>query len=174
MSAKMLCSYDDAWPQFFAAEADALRGIFCEALFAAHHMGSTSVPGMVAKPVIDILLELRSLEDADCAAPAMRLRGYDVRGAYGIEGRRYFSKPRGAGDPVGFHVHAYCEGSPQIERHLRFRDYLLAKPDVAHAYALLKLSLCAPDGSLLPDYQDRKADFVRRVDQLALSASGLR
>lgn len=165
---KMIVAHDPAWADAFAAEANTLRPHLGEAALALHHIGSTAIAGIMAKPIIDILIEARSLEDIDTRTRAIEAIGYEARGEYGIAGRRYFKKARTLASRVGFHVHVYATGSDHIARHLRFRDYLLLKPDVAQDYAALKRSLSDPSGVLVADYADRKAGFVRRVEQQAL------
>jgi GrpB-like predicted nucleotidyltransferase (UPF0157 family) len=164
---KIILPYDACWPSLFEAEARALQGIFGETVLALHHVGSTAIPGLVAKPIIDILAEVRCLEEVDQKTVAMESCGYEARGAHGIEGRRYFNKARADPDGVGFHIHAFARGSSQIRRHLRFRDYLIAVPDAAKEYATLKLSLCDPSGVLVPDYAERKAPFIELIDRRA-------
>lgn len=164
---KIIRTYDARWPGLFEAEAGTLRRILGETLLALHHVGSTAIPGLVAKPIIDILAEARCLEEIDRKTVAMESCGYEARGAYGIEGRRYFSKARTDSDGVGFHVHAFARGSSQIGRHLRFRDYLIAVPDAAKEYAALKLSLRDPSGGLVSDYAERKAPLIELIDRRA-------
>ena len=167
MPKKIICVYDARWPDLFAMEARVLQRALGDAILALHHIGSTAVPGLIAKPVIDIAGEARSLEEIDGLASAMTSCGYEARGAYGIDGRRYFSKA--ATDPggVGFHVHVFAEGSAHIDRHILFRNYLAASPETAGAYAKLKQSLSDEEGAVVPDYTERKAPFIERVLRLA-------
>lgn len=164
---KIVRPYDARWPSLFELEACTLRRVLGEALLALHHVGSTAIPGLVAKPTIDILAEARCLDDIDNNTNAMTSRGYEARGAYGIEGRRYFSKAAGDPSGVGFHVHVFVRGSPYVDRHIRFRDYLIAMPEAANEYATLKLSLCDANGVLVSDYTERKAPFIERILGLA-------
>lgn len=160
------------WRAEFEAEAAALRDRFGDALIAVHHIGSTAIPDIAAKPIIDILIEATSLNAIDGRNAAMEATGYEPRGAFGIEGRRYF---KGVGTPPavpGFHVHAFEAGSPHIARHLRFRDYLLAKPAIAQAYSALKLSLCQANGTLPADYAALKANMVSQIERDALTFFG--
>lgn len=165
--AKIVRAHDPEWRTAFAAEARTLRAVFGDAAIDVHHIGSTAVSGILAKPVIDILVEARSLAMMDARQDAMAAAGYEARGAYGIEGRLYFVR-RTAGVGTGFHVHVYETGSAHVERHLRFRDYLIAHPEVAQAYSVLKASLADAEGVLRDDYADEKAPFVRKVEALAL------
>lgn len=161
---RRLCAHDPDWAHAFEAEAAFILSTFGSAALAIHHIGSTAVPGLVAKPVIDILVETGSLEAVDAASDRMAAAGYGVRGEYGIAGRRYFSRK---GDP-GFHVHVFEAGTGNVVRHLAFRDYLRAEPDVARAYEALKLSLADASGNLPADYPDRKAAFVIQTERAAL------
>ena len=129
----------------------------------------TAIPGMISKPVVDVLVEVRSPQAVDERNSEMVAAGYEPRGEYGIEGRRYFVKPADT-KGIGFHVHAYERGSSHIDRHLRFRDFLLSHPEVAQEYSALKLSLSDRNGVLVKDYAERKAPFVRRVEGLALDS----
>ncbi|GAB4525152.1 MAG: hypothetical protein Kow00133_13610 [Amphiplicatus sp.] len=159
---KRVAPHDSSWSRWFEEEAARLRPAFGPALVALHHVGSTAIPGILAKPVIDILVEAVSLVAIDERASAMRALGYEVMGEYGIQGRRYF-KRKGASGAPGFHVHAYEAGSEDVRRHLAFRDYLLAHADEAQAYSALKASLADENGLLVDDYQERKSNFVRRA-----------
>lgn len=170
---KVIRPYDAAWPSLFEQEARTLHDLWGADLYTLHHIGSTAIPGMIAKPVIDILAEVRSLTGVDAKDFAMQASGYEARGAYGIEGRRYFSKAAGAVG-MGFHVHAFERGSTHIGRHLRFRDYLIAQPQLAAEYAALKMSLSDASGVLVTDYVERKAHFVQRIDALALADGSAR
>ncbi|MEP3278745.1 MAG: GrpB family protein [Stappiaceae bacterium] len=89
---KTVVPYNPLWMNAFAQEAAALRALLSDNLPAVHHIGTTSIPGMRAKPIIDIMLEVRLLTALDQRAEAMRGLGYEVMGAYGINGRRYFRK----------------------------------------------------------------------------------
>jgi GrpB-like predicted nucleotidyltransferase (UPF0157 family) len=164
-----LLPHNPHWRSDFEAEAGALRQRFGAALSAIHHIGSTAIPDIVAKPIIDILIETTSLAAIDERNAAMEAAGYQARGAFGIEGRRYFKKVGAPPAGPGFHVHVYEADSPHIVRHLHFRDYLLAKPQVAHAYSALKLSLCDAAGALPADYVSLKAGMVAQIERDALA-----
>lgn len=166
---KVIRSHDPTWRTQFEDEANAVQHALKEAVLGIHHIGSTAIPGLLAKPIIDMLIEARSLDAIDARAQAMTMLGYDARGEYGIEGRRYFSKASPTSAGVGFHVHAFVHGDRSIARHLRFRDYLALHSEAAAAYGALKRSLSDADGVLAPDYTARKAPFVARVERLALA-----
>jgi GrpB-like predicted nucleotidyltransferase (UPF0157 family) len=134
--------YDDRWPDTFRMETDHLVHILEPGAISIHHIGSTSVPGLCAKPVIDILVEAPDLAAVDQAAPDLERRRYMAKGEYGIPGRRYFSRPATPSESK-VHIHAFRRGSAHVERHLQFRDYLRAHPTVAARYCALKQRLAA-------------------------------
>lgn len=137
--------YDPAWPAAYAREAVALALIFSQDLVGTYHIGSTSVPGLASKPIIDILVVLRETETISRFDAQMEGLGYRVRGECldaeipGTPGRFYFSKETKG---VRTHqVHACAVGHPQVVEKLAFRDYLRTHPREAAAYAELKRSL---------------------------------
>lgn len=157
--------YDPRWPEAFAAEARALSAALAEPLVRVHHIGSTAVPGLKAKPVIDILLEVRSVGDLDACEPAMRQLDYVPMGEHGIPGRRFFLK---GPEFRTHHVHAFRAGSPEVRRHLAFRDYLVAHPATARDYEALKAACAASCGHDNDTYCDGKNDFVSTHEKKAL------
>ena len=124
---------DPEWAAKFLEEAKAIARVVDRGLVAIHHIGSTAVPGLVAKPVIDILLEVEDLEILDEFDSALEELGYIVKGEYGISGRRFYLK--GTLDRT-HHIHAFVAGSHDAVRHLAVRDYLMAHRDVAEEYGL--------------------------------------
>ena len=153
--------WDERWARAYEAEREALAEALGPAALAIHHIGSTSVPGLAAKPVVDVLVEASGLAAVDAAAPRVEALGYEARGEYGMPGRRYFSRPAGNGPAA--HVHAFRSGDPRVERHLRFRDYLRAHPAEAARYAALKRELAAAHARDRDGYQAGKADFIGRA-----------
>jgi GrpB-like predicted nucleotidyltransferase (UPF0157 family) len=154
------------WATDFAVEAHNLRQALNETLLHIHHIGSTSVPGLIAKPVIDILLEVISLDSLDEQNNQMTALGYSPRGEYGISGRRYFVK---GGERRTHHVHAFEAGSMHIIRHLAFRDYLQRNGDIASQYADIKLSAAKHCQNSSEIYSQLKNDFIARHEALALA-----
>jgi GrpB-like predicted nucleotidyltransferase (UPF0157 family) len=161
----LVVPHDPAWANRYTAEAERIaQALGGDALRALHHIGSTAIPGICAKPIIDMLAEVRDLDTFDTAAPALAALGYQVMGEFGIAGRRYFRKDDHAGTRT-HHLHAFAHGSPHIARHLAFRDYLRAHPGKAQAYGALKLRLAAE-----PDhYVARKGPFVVATEAEALA-----
>ncbi len=157
--------YDRNWPSVFRKEAQKLWGLLGENVAAIHHIGSTSIPGMAAKPIIDILLVVRDHDLLDACNETMSALGYQPMGENGLPGRRYFRKLRG--DLHLFHIHAFEEGHADIARHINFRDYFRAHPGDARAYQDLKLSLAAQFPFGPEDYSSGKTDFIQAVDRRA-------
>lgn len=163
-----LCAFDPAWASDFDAEATRLAAGLDPAMIALHHIGSTAVPGLVAKPIIDMMAEVASVTDVDARAERICNLGYQAMGAFGIPGRRYFRKDRPDGQRT-HHLHAFEAGSPHITRHLAFRDYLRAHPAEAKAYGALKQRLLRDGQTGWDAYQDGKDTMVRAVEAKALT-----
>ncbi len=157
--------YDPAWPDLYRVAASQLAEVFVSQLVAIYHIGSTAVPGLAAKPVIDILPVVKEIAQVDTYNPALLALGYEPRGEYGLPGRRYFVKRRGSVHHL--HVHVYQREHPEIERYLSFRDYLIAHPAVAQQYSQLKAQLAQrfPNDSVR--YTEGKSDFIRATDEAA-------
>ncbi len=153
-----LAPHNPEWVTHFEAEAERLTAVFQPHLRAVHHIGSTAIPGIKAKPIIDILIEVDDIERVDGYNAAMGALGYIAKGENGIDGRRYFR--RGSDVHHTHHIHVFQTGHPEIERHLNFRDYLIANPPVAQAYSRLKESLSRSHYSDPPSYTTNKTDFV--------------
>jgi GrpB-like predicted nucleotidyltransferase (UPF0157 family) len=158
--------YRPEWPALFEAEAARIAVVFGEDLLALHHIGSTSVRGMAAKPVIDILGEARDILAVDSHNDAMRTAGFLAKGEYGLPGRRFFIK---SGNARACHVHIYQTGHPDIERHLAFRDYLRTHPEPVREYATLKRSLAARFPADIDAYCDGKDSWVKETERIALA-----
>ena len=152
--------YSAEWPVLCEQEIGLLREVLGGEMVRAHHIGSTAVPGLAAKAIIDILLEVQSVERLDDLNEAMQAIGYQPRGEFGIPGRRYYPK---GGDDRTHHVHAFAVGSSQIERHLAFRDYLRAQPAIAAEYAAVKQSAAATHSTDPEGYVAFKGAFVERI-----------
>jgi GrpB-like predicted nucleotidyltransferase (UPF0157 family) len=161
-AAVILVPHDPRWSAEFERESRLLASLFEPELVAIHHIGSTAIPGIVAKPVIDMLAVVADLAVLDSAAPALAQVGYEAKGEFGIAGRRYFRKD--SGPRIRTHqLHGFESGAPEIRRHLVFRDYLIAHPDVAREYSALKQDLVARFGNDMTSYSDGKTDFIRGV-----------
>lgn len=157
--------YSSKWKEEYNKESQKLINIFGEEVISIHHIGSTSIPGIYAKPVIDILIEVREIEIIDRFNSAMESIGYIAKGENGIEGRRYFFK--GLYDRT-HHVHIFQSGSEEISRHLNFRDYMIAHPEEAKQYGELKKQLAERFKYDIEGYCDGKDAFIKEIDRKAL------
>ena len=153
--------YDPHWPALYRREAALISAAFGHELIAIHHIGSTSIPGMSAKPIIDIMPLVRDIERVDALNPAMQQLGYVAKGENDIPGRRYFVKAND--EQRTHHVHTYALGNPEIARHLDFRDYLIAHPAEAQQYAHLKLALAAQFPHDIDSYVAGKDSFIKQM-----------
>lgn len=163
----VLAEADPGWSEAFTVETERIRPAFGALLIALHHIGSTAVPGLRAKPVIDLLAVVSNVHALDAQAARFQALGYEVMGEFGLPGRRYFRRD----DPHGVRthqVHAYAQqSSSEIERHLNFRDYIREHPETARAYANLKQRLAADCHGDVRCYSDGKAAFIREIEQRA-------
>ena len=143
----------------------------CGGLRAVYHIGSTSVPGLPAKPVIDLLPEFETLQAMEAAQGAVQAMGYEWMGEFGLSGRRYARKFDPDTGARLFHCHAYAAGDPGIQRHLAFRDALRENAALRAAYTSVKASCAAryPDGGA--EYQDCKSDWIAKAEARALERS---
>jgi GrpB-like predicted nucleotidyltransferase (UPF0157 family) len=164
--------YDSDWPRQFERERAALAAVFAGCDAAIEHIGSTAVPGLGAKPVIDVLVGLSRLADAEHRIAALEAAGYEYVRKYETRWpqRRYFRKPRLA--PRAFHLHCVVKGSDDWVRHLAFRDYLRAHPESAAAYDELKRALAARLGK--DEYTEAKGPFIDAIISSALGDRGQR
>lgn len=160
-------SHDPSWSAQFATEAERIRSVLGDVAVAVHHIGSTAIAGISAKPIIDILLEVRDIRRLDDCSSAMVGLGYEAKGEFGIPGRRYFRKESAAGMRT-HQIHAFERGSSDSERHLAFRDYLIAHPGVAQSYSLLKRQLAATHPDDIEAYMDGKDSFVKEHEVKAI------
>ncbi len=159
-------SYQTDWPARFKEEAAALEAVFGDLALSFHHFGSTAVPGLSAKPIIDILVIVSDIDAVDELIPKLQELGYHAVGEYGIPGRRFFYK--GTSDLRSHHLHAYQSGDPQILRHLAFRDYMRAHPKPALEYAHLKEKLARLFPEDMDHYIAGKDAFVKEHEKRAM------
>ncbi|MEH7441782.1 GrpB family protein [Bacillus sp. JJ1122] len=159
--------YQEEWKQLFENEKECLKNIFHPNNVDIHHIGSTSVPGLSAKPIIDILLAADKLADIDQATAQIVTAGYEAKGENGIPGRRYFQKS----DKNGIrkvHLHAFVKGSHELQRHLVFRDYLFEHPEEAKKYAAIKEKAAEKYEYDIESYIAEKSPLVKELEQKAL------
>lgn len=157
--------YKESWPEGFDTEKILLKAALFPCNPEVHHVGSTSVPNLAAKPVIDILIEVDSLSELDRLDAEMIELSYRPKGEFGISGRRYYQK---GGNNRSHQVHAFEKGSSEIVRHLAYRDYLIEHPAIAAEYALLKREGAELSNNRMAEYCDYKNDFIQHHERLAV------
>lgn len=159
--------YNPDWRRLYEKEASHLTQVFHPYPIVNHHIGSTSVEGLSAKPTIDILIEVGMLDHAEIRAAALEKAGYTAKGENGIKGRRFFVKNDGPHHLV--HLHVYQEGSHEVIRHLAFRDYLQTHPEMAVFYGHLKTDLAAHFPEDIDSYITGKDEAIKRIETEALN-----
>jgi GrpB-like predicted nucleotidyltransferase (UPF0157 family) len=160
--------YDPAWVEAAREEMNQICSTLGDLVVVIHHIGSTAIPGIHAKPILDFLLEVENLERLDQQTSAMQGLGYEAMGEYGIPGRRFFRKSNHEGVRT-HHVHSFQAGSQGGLRHLAFRDYMIAHPELAQAYSDLKRSLAKKHPQDIEAYMDGKDPFIKQHEQKALT-----
>lgn len=158
----VLREHDATWSAAFDEAARELASRLGGVVVALHHVGSTAIAAIAAKPVIDILAVVTDLDDLDQRAEVLATLGYEGLGEFGIPRRRYFRRNSPSGTRT-HQVHAFASGHEEIERMLLFRDYLRAMPAVARRYQALKYQLAARCGNDIETYAGSKTDFVAAV-----------
>lgn len=163
----VVVEYDLAWQKRYEIEAEHITSALGDLALAVHHIGSTSVPGLCAKPIVDMLLVVGDLARLDRVTPTLVALGYEAQGEHGIPGRRYFRKDDAAGVRT-HHLHAYAEGSQHVRRHLAFRDYLVEHPEHARRYEVLKQQLARAHPHDIDSYMAGKAPLIEELLARAL------
>ncbi|GGB34110.1 GrpB family protein [Virgibacillus dakarensis] len=159
-------AYNEKWPLMFAKEANKLREVFGPEIVQIHHIGSKSVVGLKAKPIIDIMPVVKNINRVAAFNAAMKDIGYEAKGENGIPGRRYFQK---GGDNRTHHVHIYEFGDSEIERHIAFRDYMRTHPNVTEKYGSLKEELAKRFPHNITDYIKGKEQLVLEIERKAMA-----
>ncbi len=163
--------YDPAWPDRFAREAAVLREALGEVALRIDHVGSTSVPGLAAKPIVDMQISVARLEPMAVFREPLEQLEYRFKLDPDFPDYPFFGKP--PVPPRAYHIHVCAAGSETERRHLAFRDYLRAHPDVADAYAAFKRRI-APGYRVdvhgdREAYADAKSEFILPVQARALA-----
>jgi GrpB-like predicted nucleotidyltransferase (UPF0157 family) len=152
----VIADHDPEWAARFEVEARRLRHALGTTALRIEHIGSTAVPGLAAKPVIDVLVGVENPDDEATLRPRLEAAGYALR--VREPGHLMFRTP--ARD---VHVHVWRDSDPEIERHLRFRDRLRSSPADRTAYEELKRELASREWSDMNDYADAKSDLIKTI-----------
>ncbi len=153
--------YNSIWERLFTDEAARLSTAFGGEALAITHIGSTSIPGIFAKPIIDILIQVKEIHRVDALNQQMTSLGYNSQGENGLAGRRYFTK--GGDSERKFNVHTFQAGHPEISRCLDFRDYLRTHSLEARIYSDLKQALAAYYPNDIDGYMAGKDAFIKET-----------
>ena len=156
--------YSPDWPFEFNQEAGRLKTLLGDELITVHHIGSTSVPGLAAKPIIDVRPLVRSIVHMDDRAPRFWEAGYKAWGEYG---RRYFTKDRGGYRTHNLHI--YQSDHPDVERHLAFCAYLRSHEHTRQEYEVLKREVYARHPADIAAYNEDKTAWIKQIEPLALA-----
>ena len=159
-----IVSYDPNWKDMYKEESEKIKNVLSDIIIDIHHVGSTAIPGIKAKPVIDILVEVKDIEGVDQYNYKMRELGYEVMGEYGIPKRRFFRK---GGNKRTHHIYIFKVGNEEIERHINFKEYMIAHPDKGQEYSKLKEKLANKYTYDVENYTNGKSDFIKGIDRKA-------
>jgi GrpB-like predicted nucleotidyltransferase (UPF0157 family) len=160
-----LVPHNPEWSLQADQEISRLVEGFSFTIIGIYHIGSTSVPGIKAKPILDFVMEVEDIEDVLNSVAEFKALGYQSKGEFGIPGRQFFTQ-----DTDGqrtHHLHVFQQGHPDIQRHTIFRDYLRANPDAAREYEKLKEKLAKRFPKQSRDYTAAKSDFILSMDEVA-------
>ena len=162
-----LVDYDPAWPGLFAREAERIRAALGERAVLLEHTGSTSVPGLAAKPIIDMTLAVPDSSDEESYAPALEAAGYVLR----IREPDWHEHRVFKGPDTNLNLHVFSDGCPEIDRMLRFRDWLRTDQADRELYEQTKRKLAAREWTYVQDYADAKTLVVVEIIARALTAT---
>ncbi|OWR30054.1 hypothetical protein CDO73_13360 [Saccharibacillus sp. O23] len=158
--------YDSAWPQAFEQIAAAVNGWIGDLLIGIEHVGSTSVPGLAAKPIIDLDAVMRSRDVLPEVIERLAKQGFEHQGNLGIEGREAFRPTRDFGF-TNYHLYVCAPDGAGYLEHLALRDYLRNHDEARDEYARLKLELARAHRTDIDAYVEGKTAFVRKILQQA-------
>jgi GrpB-like predicted nucleotidyltransferase (UPF0157 family) len=160
-----LVPHDPEWSLQANQEIHRLEKGLSFPIIGIYHIGSTSIPGIKAKPILDFVMEVENLENVLQSLAEVEALGYESRGEFGIPGRQFFT--RDTNGERSHHLHVFQKGHPDIERHTIFRDFLRANPEAAREYEQLKEILAKRFPKQSSNYTAAKSDFILSMDEVA-------
>lgn len=159
--------HDPTWRSKFEAEAKLILSALGDNIVDIHHIGSTSIPTIYAKPIIDILVQVKDIAKVDEQSSAMTALAYQNMGEFGLPGRRFFRKHNEEGIRT-HHVHFFKINVAEVQRHLAFRDYMIAHPEDAIKYSDLKRKLAKQYPNDIEAYVNGKDGFIKEMERKAI------
>jgi len=160
-----LVPHNPEWTQLADEEVQRILEGLSFPIIGIYHIGSTSIPGIKAKPILDFVMEVEDLDAVINDIDEFRNLGYESKGEYGIPGRQFFT--RDTDGERSHHLHVFQTGHPDIERHTVFRDFLRANPQAAKEYEKLKEKLAERFPKQSGSYTEAKSDFILSMDEVA-------
>ncbi|MFD2616776.1 GrpB family protein [Terrilactibacillus laevilacticus] len=160
--------YTRDWVKQFEKESLRLKQVLSDLLVNIHHVGSTAIQGMWAKPTIDMMLEVKNIDQVDLHMDQMTSLGYESLGENGMKGRRYFNRLAEDGVTHLTHLHVFEHGSVSAIRHLAFRDFLRAHEELADFYGQLKTKLSTQFPYDIESYIEGKEVAIKKIEEQAL------
>ena len=155
----LIVEYDPHWPDLFAREADRIRSLLGSRALRIEHAGSTSVPRLAAKPIIDLLLVVAESAAEDAYAPALEAAGYVLR----IREPNWYQHRMFKGPDTDINLHVFSSGCPEIDRMLLFRDWLRSNAADRDLYARTKLALAQKEWKYVQNYADAKTAVIEEI-----------
>lgn len=163
----LIVTYQESWALAFEEEAQKLKKVFEPLSADFYHIGSTSIPCCSAKPIVDILGVVADVTRVDASNGALMQLGFEPLGEYGVKQRRFFRKRSG----IQINLHIFEDTDPEVERHLRFCDYLRKHPAVRESYCALKTKLAEQFPLDIQAYTLGKEKFIKNIDMAAALAA---
>lgn len=161
----IIVEYDPNWPNLFEREANRIRSVLGSKALQIEHVGSTSVPGLCAKPIIDILLVVKNSADEPSYVPALEEAGYSLQ----IREPEWFEHRLFKGPDTDINIHVFSEGASEVDRILRFRDWLRSNESDRNKYAQVKRRLAKNKWRHVQHYADAKTSIVQEIMERANS-----
>jgi GrpB-like predicted nucleotidyltransferase (UPF0157 family) len=158
-----IAEYDAQWPSRFALEAGRIRAALGDRALQVEHVGSTSVPGLAAKPVIDIVLVVADSADEPAYVPTLEAAGYQLR----IREPEWFQHRMFNGEAYDVNLHVFSKACAEVDRMIAFRDRLRAHPADRELYERSKRTLAGQEWGCTQDYADAKSAVVREISARA-------
>lgn len=164
MKERVLLNYSENWPILYIEEVEKIKRVINQGIVDIQHIGSTSIPGTLSKPIIDIAILIKSFKDADSFVSPLESIGYRFEPAMSSLERLFFKK----GNPTQYHLSiGYADRGEYWKRQILFRDYLRNHDDARKEYEKFKINLLHDDATIDRPYKSNKNDFVERILKLA-------